>query len=123
MSGQETTHKYHLSKNRLEALFDGIYAFSMTLLVTGFVIQPIPAPDVMVEFPARIAAMRPEVISFLIAFFVLSSFWLVHQRQFHFVRIIDPVLVRITLFILAFTVMMPFTTNVSGGLFRSADCR
>ncbi|HUT39185.1 MAG TPA: TMEM175 family protein [Methanoregula sp.] len=114
MNGQETTDKYHLSKNRLEALFDGIYAFSMTLLVTGFVIQPIPASDVMVEFPARIAAMRPEVISFLIAFFVLSSFWLVHQRQFHFVRIIDPVLVRITLFILAFTVMMPFTTNVSG---------
>jgi len=114
VNGQETTDKYHLSKNRLEALFDGIYAFSMTLLVTGFVIQPIPASDVMVEFPARIAAMRPEVISFLIAFFVLSSFWLVHQRQFHFVRIIDPVLVRITLFILAFTVMMPFTTNVSG---------
>ena len=59
VSGQETTDKYHLSKNRLEALFDGIFAFSMTLLVTGFVIQPIPAPDVMVEFPARIAAMRP----------------------------------------------------------------
>lgn len=114
MSGQETTDKYHLSKNRLEALFDGIFAFAMTLLVTGFVIQPIPAPDALVELPARIAAMRPEFFSFLIAFFVLASFWLVHQRQFHFVRIIDPALVRITLFILAFTVLMPFTTNVSG---------
>ena len=114
MSGQETTDKYHLSKNRLEALFDGIFAFAMTLLVTGFIIQPIPAPDALVELPAHIAAMHPEFFSFFIAFFVLASFWLVHQRQFHFVRIIDPVLVRITLFILAFTVLMPFTTNVSG---------
>jgi uncharacterized membrane protein len=114
VSGQETTDPYHISKNRLEALFDGIFAFAMTLLVTGFVIQPIPAPDAMVELPARIAAMRPEFFSFLIAFFVLASFWLAHHRQFHFVRTIDPALVRITLFILAFTVLMPFTTNVSG---------
>ena len=114
MSGQETTDKYHLSKNRLEALFDGIFAFAMTLLVTSFIIQPIPASDAGVELPARIAAMQPEFISFLIAFFVLASFWLAHHRQFHFVRIIDPAIVRITLFILAFTVLMPFTTNVSG---------
>jgi uncharacterized membrane protein len=114
VSGQETTDKYHLSKNRLEALFDAIFAFAMTLLVTGFVIQPIPAPDAVVELPARIAAMNPEFLSFIIAFFVLASFWLLHHRHFHFVHIVDPGLVRITLFILAFTVLMPFTTNVSG---------
>jgi uncharacterized membrane protein len=114
VSGQETTDRYHLSKNRLEALFDGIFAFAMTLLVTGFVIQPIPAPDARVELPARIAAMQPEFFSFLIAFFVLASFWLVHHRHFHYVRTIDPALVRITLSILAFTVLMPFSTNISG---------
>jgi uncharacterized membrane protein len=45
---------------------------------------------------------------------VLASFWLVHHRQFHYVRTVDPALVWITLLILAFTVMMPFTTNVGG---------
>lgn len=114
MSGQETIDPYHISKNRLEALFDGIFAFAMTLLVTGFIIQPISSSDAVIELPARIAAMRPEFFSFLIAFFVLASFWLAHQRQFHYVRTIDPVLVRITLCILAFTVLMPFTTNVCG---------
>jgi uncharacterized membrane protein len=114
VSGQETTDKYDLSKNRLEALFDAIFAFAMTLLVTGFVIQPIPAPDAVVELPARIAAMSPEFLSFIIAFFVLASFWLLHHRQFHFIHFVNPPLVRITLFILAFTVLMPFTTNVSG---------
>ncbi|MCX6685704.1 MAG: TMEM175 family protein [Methanoregula sp.] len=114
MGNGEPDAGYHLSKNRLEALFDGIFAFAMTLLVTGLVIQPISDSEAAAELPSLVAAMHHEFFSFLIAFFVLASFWLVHHRQFHYVRTIDPALVRITLFILAFTVLMPFTTNVSG---------
>jgi uncharacterized membrane protein len=107
VSGLETSDQYHLSKNRLETLFDAIFAFAMTLLVTGFVIEPISESDAPVLLPAYIASMGPQFFLFLIAFFVLASFWLVHHRQFHFVQTIDPALVWIT-------VMMPFTTNVSG---------
>lgn len=114
MTGQEDEGEYRISKNRLEALFDGIFAFAMTLLVTGLVIQPPSYSEAAAELPSLVAAMHPEFFSFLIAFFVLASFWLVHHRQFSFVRTIDPALVQITLFILAFTVLMPFTTNVSG---------
>jgi uncharacterized membrane protein len=114
LTGQEGEKEYRISKNRLEALFDGIFAFAMTLLVTGLVIQPLSDSKAAAELPSLVAAMHPEFFSFLIAFFVLASFWLVHHRQFSFVRTIDPALVQITLFILAFTVLMPFTTNVSG---------
>jgi len=114
LTGQEDEKEYRISKNRLEALFDGIFAFAMTLLVTGLVIQPLSDSKAAAELPSLVAAMHPEFFSFLIAFFVLASFWLVHHRQFSFVRTIDPALVQITLFILAFTVLMPFTTNVSG---------
>jgi uncharacterized membrane protein len=58
--------------------------------------------------------MGSEFVLFLLAFFILASFWLVHHRQFHYIRTVDPAIVWITLLILAFTVMMPFTTNVSG---------
>ena len=114
MSGLETSDQYRLSKNRLETLFDAIFAFAMTLLVTGFVIGPISESDAPVLLPAYIASMGPQFFLFLIAFFVLASFWLVHHRQFHFVQTVDPALVWITLLILTFTVLMPFTTNVSG---------
>jgi uncharacterized membrane protein len=114
MEGEETTGEYRISRNRLEALVDAIFAFAMTLLVTGFVIPSLAKSEAVVELPARISAMRPEFFSFLIAFFVLAAFWLVHHRQFHFVRTVDQGLVRITLFILAFIVLMPFTTNISG---------
>jgi uncharacterized membrane protein len=106
--------KYRLSRNRLETLFDAIFAFAMTLLVTGFVVEPISDVDAPAVLPGYIASMGPEFFLFLIAFFVLASFWLVHHRQFHYVLTVDPALVWITLLILAFTVMMPFTTNVGG---------
>ena len=113
MEGQEQ-NEGTISKGRLEALFDGIYAFAMTLLVTGLVISPIPKTLAQTELPARLSAMHPEFLSFLISFFVLASFWLVHHTQFRFVRTVDRWLMRITLFILVFTVLIPFTTNVSG---------
>jgi len=114
VSELEVSDQYRLSKNRLETLFDAIFAFAMTLLVTGFVIEPISDSEAPVLLPAYLASMGPEFFSFFIAFFVLASFWLVHHRQFHYVRIVDPALVWLTLLILTFTVLMPFTTNVSG---------
>jgi uncharacterized membrane protein len=114
VSELEPSDNYRLSKNRLETLFDAIFAFAMTLLVTGFVIEPISDLDAPALLPAYIAAMGSEFVLFLLAFFVLASFWLVHHRQFHYIRTVDPAIVWITLLILAFTVMMPFTTNVSG---------
>jgi len=114
VSELEISDQYCLSKNRLETLFDAIFAFAMTLLVTGFVIEPISDSEAPVLLPAYLASMGTEFFSFFIAFFVLASFWLVHHRQFHYVRIVDPALVWLTLLMLTFTVLMPFTTNVSG---------
>ena len=114
VSEREISDQYYLSKNRLETLFDAIFAFAMTLLVTGFVIEPISDSEAPVLLPAYLASMGTEFFSFFIAFFVLASFWLVHHRQFHYVRIVDPALVWLTLLMLTFTVLMPFTTNVSG---------
>ncbi len=114
MSGQEPAGDYHISKNRVEALVDGIFAFAMTLLVIGLSVPILTKEQAATELSARVMAMHSEFFMFFIAFFVLASFWLVHHRQFHFVRTVDPMLMRINLLILAFIVFMPFTTNISG---------
>ncbi|MBP6941451.1 MAG: DUF1211 domain-containing protein [Syntrophorhabdaceae bacterium] len=103
-----------ISKSRLEALVDGIFAFAMTLLVTGLVIPHLSKGEAKARLAVSIAEMRSEFTSFLIAFFVLASFWQMHNRQFHYVRAVDSSTVRITLFILACVVLMPFTTIISG---------
>lgn len=103
-----------ISKNRVEALVDGIFAFAMTLLVAGLVIPRLSKTDAEARLAAAIAGMQSEFISFLVAFFVLASFWHRHNLQFQRVRRIDAGIMRITLFTLACVVLMPFMTNVSG---------
>jgi uncharacterized membrane protein len=103
-----------ISKNRLEALVDGIFAFAMTLLVTGLVVPHISKTEAETKLAISVAEMRSEFISFLVAFFVLASFWLKHNLHFRYVRRVDSGIMRITLFILACVVLMPFTTNISG---------
>jgi uncharacterized membrane protein len=103
-----------ISRNRLESLVDGIFAFAMTLLVTGLVIPHLSKTEAETRLAVSIAAMHSELISFLVAFFVLASFWLKHNQQFHYIHRVDSGVMRITLFILACVVLLPFTTNASG---------
>jgi uncharacterized membrane protein len=114
MNGDEGGGRYHISKSRVEALVDGIFAFAMTLLVVTLSVPVLSKEQAATELPARIAAMEPEFWMFFIAFFVLASFWLGHHRHFHIVRTVDSAVVRINLLILAFIVLFPFSTNISG---------
>ena len=114
MSGQEPARDWQISKNRVEALVDSIFAFAMTLLVVGLSAPILTKAQAATVLPASVMAMYAEFIMFFIAFFILASFWLLHHRQFHFVRTVDPWLIRINLLILAFIVFMPYTTNLSG---------
>jgi uncharacterized membrane protein len=109
--GEET----FVSKNRLEALIDGVFAFAMTLLVISLAISPaVPDADAARMIPRVIAAMWPEFINFLTAFFILGAFWVHHHRQFHLLHSVDMRIVRLTFLILVSVVLVPFTTNVSG---------
>jgi uncharacterized membrane protein len=113
MSGQEIADS-RISKNRVEGLVDGIFAFAMTLLVIGLTVPVLSQSEAAAMLPARVFAMHTEFFTFLIGFLVLASFWLIHHRQFHFVRTVNPTLVWINIYTLAFIVLMPFSTSISG---------
>ena len=114
MSGLRERMEYPISKNRLEALVDGIFAIAMTLLVLG--ISP-PKPDIsqaQAVLPGQIFDLIPEFFLFIIAFLILAGFWLDHHRQFQFVRAVDSRLLWINIFLLISLVLIPFSTDVSG---------
>jgi uncharacterized membrane protein len=114
MTGRAEGLEYHIAKNRLETLVDGIFAIAMTLLVLG--INP-PKPDVSLAqsvLPGMIEDLIPQVFLFIVAFLVLALFWLGHHRQFHFVHRIDPALLWINILILIAIVFVPFSTDLAG---------
>ncbi|WP_321505618.1 TMEM175 family protein [uncultured Methanoregula sp.] len=106
--------EYHIAKNRLETLIDGIFAIAMTLLVLGIAAPKPTASQAPELLPREIFHLFPQFFIFVIAFLVLAIFWLIHHRQFHFIRIVDPRLLWINVFLLIFIVLIPFSTDMAG---------
>jgi uncharacterized membrane protein len=114
MSESRGKSEYHISKNRLETMVDGIFAIAMTILVLG--ITP-PKPDIsqaQAVLAGQIVDILPEIFIFIVSFLILAGFWLSHHRQFHFVRDIDSRLLWINIILLISIVFIPFSTDVAG---------
>jgi uncharacterized membrane protein len=114
MSGQETGEEEFISKNRLEALIDGIFAFAMTLLVLSLAVPVIPSAQAAEKLPDILIGMGPAFLSFIIAFFVLARFWMAHHRYFLLLKTIDKNLLWLNLIALMGIVFVPFSTDLSG---------
>jgi len=114
MEVQENSGTDFISKNRLEALVDGVFAFAMTLLAVSLSVPIIPKAEAATELPKYIGSMYPEFLSFFIAFFILASFWIVHHEHFHFLHSVNKNVLWLNILILIFVVLVPFSTNLSG---------
>jgi uncharacterized membrane protein len=106
--------EYHIAKNRLETLIDGIFAIAMTLLVLGITAPKPPVDQAPAVLSGEVFDLFPQVLIFVIAFLVLAVFWLNHHRQFHFVRSVDPRLLWLNIALLIFIVLIPFSTDIAG---------
>ena len=96
-----------LTKGRLEALTDGIFAFAMTLLVTTL---DFPKADLAVPFTLHL----PDFTNYAIAFVVLAGFWMAHHMLFHYIRSIDRTLLWMNVVSLLFVALVPFSTDIAG---------
>lgn len=114
MTGTVDGFEYHIAKNRLETLIDGIFAIAMTLLVLTIALPKPSAEQAPAVLPGLIFRLFPQVFLCVIAFLVLAVFWLGHHRQFHFVQNVDPRLLWINIFLLIFIVLLPFSTDIAG---------
>jgi uncharacterized membrane protein len=102
-----------LPKSRIDALTDGIFAVTMTLLVLD--LRP---PDGVGSdrqaFWDKMAALLPRLDDYLISFSVLALLWVGHQRLTHRVRHVDPGFVWTNLLFILLTTFLPLTTSLIG---------
>jgi uncharacterized membrane protein len=69
-----------ISKSRLDALTDGVYAFAMTLLVVNIELPDGFDPKSNRELLSGLAALADTFTAYVITFLVLASFWLGRAR-------------------------------------------
>jgi uncharacterized membrane protein len=103
-----------LSKHRLEALTDGVFAVAMTLLVIELKLPEDVAAHGPSELARGLVRLIPTFIAWIISFFVLAIFWFSHHRLFHFVRTVDGKLLSLNIVYLGFVSLMPFSSALTG---------
>jgi uncharacterized membrane protein len=105
----------HLTKSRLEALTDGIFAFSMTLLVIGI---SVPAKADLVQSTPFVAnlllSLYSDFFHYVLAFLILGAFWLSHHVELHPVSRLNRTYVWLNMGTLMFVALVPFSTSFSG---------
>ena len=103
-----------LSKHRIEALTDGIYAVAMTLLVIELKLPAHELVHSQQDLVVAVINLLPKFIAWVISFLVLALFWLGHHRSFQLVRHVDGKLVALNLVQLGLASLIPFSSALSG---------
>jgi uncharacterized membrane protein len=112
-------HSILLSKGRMEALTDGIFAISMTLLVLELKIPDLPKSASTSELLQSIGHEAPAFFSFLVSFLYCGLLWILHHLAMHFIRHLQIVLVWLNLLFLMSISLMPFSCGLLGHFLRN----
>lgn len=103
-----------ISKARVVALTDGVFAIVMTLLVLDIVVPHLSHSEATVELVKRLVGLWPVFLGYASSFIILGFFWIGHDSQFHYIKRVNRILLWITIFYLMFIALIPFSTSLLG---------
>lgn len=116
---RQVIHRMLMSKGRLEALTDGIFAIAMTLLVLELKVPDLPKTVSSSELLHRLGESAPAFLSFLVSFLYCGLLWILHHLAMHFIRHIQIALVWLNLLFLMSISVLPFSCALLGHYFRN----
>lgn len=105
---------FSLGTNRIEALTDGVFAITMTLLILEIKVPILEGSSVSHELPSHLSALWPKFAAYAISFITLGVYWVGHHLQFVSIHKADRNLLWINMLFLLATGFVPFTTALMG---------
>ncbi len=103
-----------MSKNRLEALSDGIFAVVLTILVLELIPPNVSNHSSLGQYARAMAPLIPKVISFILTFILISVLWVSHHNFFNHIDRITLGLIWLNMLFLLWLCFMPFPTAMLG---------
>jgi uncharacterized membrane protein len=103
-----------ISKGRLDALTDGVFAFAMTLLVVKVDLPEDFHPTSTAELISALLGLGGTFIAYVVSFLVLATFWLGRARTKEEPEEASGGYAWSVLFHLFFVTLMPFSMIVAG---------
>ncbi len=100
-----------ISKVNLERITNGIYAFTMTLMVRNITAPVAGSITSDLSFAQYLVSVILEIIDFGGAFLILGMFWLFYFQMFHRMKTFDFRFIYLHLLSLMIVVFVPFTQS------------
>jgi uncharacterized membrane protein len=105
-----------MSKDRLQAFSDGVFAIAITLLVLT-IAQPSDYRDLAHDLHQQ----WPSLAAYVVSFVVIGIMWLNHHTIFNHLERIDRGVFYLNLFLLMTIVFIPYPTGVFGEALRKGE--
>ncbi len=102
---------------RLLTVSDNVVAIALTLLALQVKVPPLDQvanPDSAADLAAELAKEAGQLISYLVAFYVIAQFWLTHHRVFRHLADHDEGLAWWNFAFLFTITAIPFTSSLLG---------
>ncbi len=96
---------------RILALSDGVFAFSLTLLVVSL---SVPTAASNSALASQLLDQAPNYFSYIISFAAVASIWYGHHETFKYIRRYDGRLIALNFGSLLLIAFLPFPTAVLG---------
>ncbi|WP_435155645.1 TMEM175 family protein [Haladaptatus sp. DFWS20] len=100
--------------DRLEAISDGVFAIVLTLLVLQFEVPTVPPAQADSQLPLRLLEFQSLMFSYLLSFFTVGLYWVIHQNIFQQIEHHDRILLYLNLLFLLTISFLPFPTELIG---------
>jgi len=97
--------------DRILALSDGIFAFSLTLLALSLVVPQLTSGQSNIDLANKLVDEIPSFFVYFWSFCVVSFYWFAHHRVFRYIKKYDSLMMWYNLIFLMFITLVPFTTN------------
>ncbi len=102
-----------MTKTRLEAFSDGMFAIILTILVLELHVPELENAS-FEAFRAGLLGLAPKFFAFLFSFFIIAIFWVNHHAIVHHVHKVDTKLLWLNMGLLFFSSLFPFITAFVG---------
>jgi len=103
-----------VTPRRLETLTDGIFAFSMTLLIIFIDVPKAHHLGDPSQLQNYLSTQYPQFISYVVTFLLLANFWVVHHQISNKIEKTNRLHLWLNIIFMLFIVLLPYTSMMLG---------
>jgi uncharacterized membrane protein len=98
-----------MSKHRVEAFSDGVFAIVITLLILNIHFERRQQLTIVAVW-----ALLPDILAFVLSFVIVGVYWVSHHTMWHLITAVDRRLLWLNLMLLLAVVFIPFPASLLG---------